>query len=188
MKNCIIVHGSNSTEEGSKEGKPENLRHWKPWLANKLEECGINTSNQLYPKDWAPNYRHWKILFEQNNISEDTILVGHSAGAVFILRWLVENNQKVDRVLLIAPSIVKTEEYKSLNLLKDFKFDFTLKTKFNKIVIFYANDDDEHIIESAKQVHKVLGGKLIHLEGMGHFCYSDMGTEEFPELLQEILD
>lgn len=48
MKNCIIVQGSNSSEKLSKEGKPENLRHWKPWLKRKLEENGIKTSNELY--------------------------------------------------------------------------------------------------------------------------------------------
>ena len=35
--NCIIVHGCNSSEKGSKEGKPENERHWKPWLNSSQE-------------------------------------------------------------------------------------------------------------------------------------------------------
>jgi len=34
-KNCVIVHGSNDNEQEAKEGEPENLRHWKPWLKEK---------------------------------------------------------------------------------------------------------------------------------------------------------
>jgi hypothetical protein len=36
-------------------------------------------------------------------------------------------------------------------------------------------------------VHEKLGGKLINIKGKGHFTFDDMGTEEFPELLEEIL-
>ncbi len=188
MKNCIIVHGSNSSEKSSKEGKPENLRHWKPWLKKKLEENRIQTSNDLYPEDWLPDYDKWKNVFEKNNINENTILVGHSAGTAFILRWLSESKQKVDKVILIAPSIVKTEKYKRLSKLKDFEYDSNLKKLFNEIVVFYSDDDNEHIIESAKQIHSKLGGKLILLKGRGHFCFEDMKTEEFPELLKNILE
>jgi len=42
--------------------------------------------------------------------------------------------------------------------------------------------------ESVKIFHKVIGGKIIEIENRGHFTLRDMGTEEFPELLKEILD
>ncbi len=47
--NVIIVHGSNSSKKESKEGKPENERHWKPWLKKELEKRGIPVSNEFYP-------------------------------------------------------------------------------------------------------------------------------------------
>ena len=102
-QNCIIVHGSNSSEKRATEGKPENLRHWKPWLKNNLEKNGIPTSNELYPRDWIPDYGEWKKVFEKNAISEKTTLIGHSAGTAFLLRWLTENKKKVDRLTMVAP-------------------------------------------------------------------------------------
>jgi len=42
-------------------------------------------------------------------------------------------------------------------------------------------------LESVKIYHNELGGKLIELLGRGHFLLKEMGTEEFPELLEEIL-
>ena len=35
---------------------------------------------------------------------------------------------------------------------------------------------------------KVLGRKIIELNNHGHYTMEDMGTEEFPELLDIILD
>ena len=34
----------------------------------------------------------------------------------------------------------------------------------------------------------VLDGKIIELKDYGHYCFGDMGTEEFPELIKEILE
>jgi len=187
-KNCIIVHGSNSTEKEAKEGSPENERHWKPWLKRELEKKGFKVSNELYPGDWLPDYEKWKKIFEKNKINENTILIGHSAGTAFILRWLSENKKKVDKVILVAPSVIKWGKYdEGLSKLKDFKYDSSLRDYFNKLIIFYSNDDED-IIESAKQIHKRLGGDLINLRDRGHFILSDMETEEFPELLKEILN
>jgi predicted alpha/beta hydrolase family esterase len=185
--NCIIVHGSNPTEKDSKEGIPENERHWKPWLKKHLEEKGISVSNELYPEDWLPDYNKWKGVFEKNDINKRTILVGHSAGTAFILRWLSENRKKVDKIILIAPSVIKSGKYEYLSKLKDFEYDSSLKKLFNKLVIFYSDNDDKDIIESARKVHEKLDGKLINIKGKGHFTFDDMETEEFPELLKEIL-
>jgi len=189
MVNCIIIHGSNSTEKSAKEDPPENERHWKPWLKENLERNGIRTSNELYPEDWLPDYNKWKKIFEKNTINENTTLVAHSAGTAFILRWLSENKEKVDKVILIAPSVIKTDKYKgpgSSNL-KDFVYDSSLKKYFNKLVIIYSDNDMEKINESVSQIHSKLGGELIQIKGMGHFTMRDMGTDEFPELLEEVL-
>lgn len=186
--NCIIVHGSNSTEKKAKEGNPENKRHWKPWLKEQLEKRGIETSNQLYPEDWLPNYEKWKKVFEKNKINENTTLIGHSAGTAFILRWLVENKKKVDKVILVAPSVIKWGKYgDGLSNLKNFEYDSSLKKYYNQLILFYADNDDEEIIKSAKQIHSRLGGKLICIKGKGHFTEGDMGTNEFPELLNATL-
>src|SRR3989338_8125508 len=184
--NCIIVHGSNPSKKSAMQGKPENMRHWKPWLKKNLKKFGIETSNQLYPEDWLPNYEKWKNVFEKNIINNNTTLVGHSAGTAFILRWLSENKRKVDKVVLVAPSIFKSEKYKKLTF-KDFEYDSGLKQYFNDLTVIYSDTDDEDIIRSAKEINSKLGGRLIMLKGKGHFTYDEMGTEEFPELLEAVL-
>ena len=163
------------------------MRHWKPWLKENLEKRGIKTSNELYPEDWSPDYVKWKNVFEKNSITESTTFIGHSAGTAFLLRWLGENKKKVDKLILVAPSLTKSDKYKYLSKLKDFTYDSSLKKYFNKLIIFYSDNDSNSIIESAKDVHSKLGGDLVHIKGKGHFCYDDMGTEEFHELLEAII-
>ncbi len=185
--NVIIVHGSNKDESSSKIGKLENMRHWKPWIKKQLENAGFSVSNDLYPEDWKPDYIAWKKVFEKNDIDENTTLIGHSAGTAFLLRWLSENKRKINKLILIAPSLLKSEKYIRTSKLKDFTYDSSLKKYFNEIIIFYSNNDHPNMIASAKEAHTKLGGKLILLENRGHFVLEHMGSEEFPELLAEIV-
>lgn len=183
----IIVHGSNIGEVEAKKGTPENERHWKPWLKKELEKKGFVVSNELYPKDWLPDYEQWKKVFEKNKIDENSILIGHSAGTAFLLRWLSEKKKKVHKVILVAPSIIPDGKYLGLSRLKDFKVGSSLKDYFDSLTVFYSSNDDEDIIKSAKEVNKKLSGKLINLINKGHFTFDDMKTKKFPELLKEII-
>lgn len=52
---------------------------------------------------------------------------------------------------------------------------------------FTANDEDNDGKESLKIFYAVLGGEIINLQDHGHYCLGDMGTDEFPELIEVIL-
>ena len=187
--NVIIVHGSNSTEKHANEGLPENERHWKPWLKTELESRGIEVSNELYPQDWNPNYEEWKKVFEKNKINENTILVGHSAGGAFLVRWLSENKKKIKKLILVSPGKAGKESRKTLS---DLYGNRTIKNieEFvqDGISIFTSDDDIKHHIIGADEYGEELPAKVIRLgKGWGHFTFGDMGKKEFPELLNEIL-
>ncbi|MBS3127157.1 hypothetical protein J4228_03250 [Candidatus Woesearchaeota archaeon] len=53
--------------------------------------------------------------------------------------------------------------------------------------MFTADDEEDDGKKSLKIFHKALVGKIIGLKGRGHYTLGDMGTEEFPELLEVIL-
>ena len=52
--------------------------------------------------------------------------------------------------------------------------------------MFTADDEEEAGKKSLEMFHEILDGKIIKLKGHGHYTMRDMGTEEFPELLNEI--
>jgi len=185
--NCIIVHGSNSTEQSSKKSPPENERHWKPWLKKELEKRDINVSNELYPKDWAPSYKEWKKIFEKNNIDENTILLGHSAGGGFLVRWLDETKRKVKKLILVSPGKSgKARNPARAGLYGEKTIKNISQFASEGIVIFTSDNDIPTHITGAKEYEKELPAKVIFLRDHGHFTKGDMGTEEFPELLNEI--
>jgi uncharacterized protein len=185
--NVIIVHGSNSSEKDAKEGKPENKRHWMPWLKKSLEKEDIDVSNKLYPRDWNPNYNDWKKEFEKNKIDEESILVGHSAGCAFLLRWLGEKKKKVSKLILIAPAVIPSEKWAFINDLLNFEINRDIRDFAKAITIFVSNNDSKDILKSVDFISQLFKIAPVKLLNKGHFTFEDMKTDKFPELLCKIL-
>jgi len=185
--NVVIVHGCNDNEEDGLERPKENERHWKPWLKKELENHGIDVSNELYPRDWDADYGEWKKVFEKNKIDENTILVGHSCGGAFLVRWLSETNQKIKKLILVAPAKRLPGMKEKYLKFYTFKPNEKVKNNIGEIVIFVSNDESPGIKKAVELYKQELNAKVIELKNHGHFTLGDMGTEEFPELLEEIL-
>jgi len=56
-----------------------------------------------------------------------------------------------------------------------------------KIIMFTANNEADDGKKSLTMFHDMLGGEITELQGRGHYTMDDMGTDEFPELLAEII-
>ncbi len=186
ISNVVLVHGSNDNEKEGLEFPRENQRHWFPWIKDELEKQGINVSHELYPMDWSPNYEKWKKVFEKNKINKNSILIGHSAGAGFLVRWLEETKRKIKKLILVAPYVVHDGEADWLKEFVNFKFDKSLKNYYDELIIFYDKKDMKGILQNVSIIKKILGGKVIDVKNHGHFTEEDTGTKEFPELLNEI--
>ena len=52
------------------------------------------------PEPWAPVYQAFKLEFEKYPVSQSTILIGHSCGWAFLVRWLGESKQSIDALVL----------------------------------------------------------------------------------------
>jgi predicted alpha/beta hydrolase family esterase len=189
MVNCIILHGCPSDEEKAMD--PERRthdKHWIPWLKNQLEENGIKVSTPLMPKPWSPDYESWKNEFDKLQINEETILIGHSCASAFLVRYLGDTQKKVKKLILVAPWILPSKDYsEGENKMYDFKIDESIKNRLLETIIFTSDDEEEDGKKSAKIFHEALNGKVIELKKHGHFTLGEMETEEFPELLEEVL-
>jgi len=187
-KKCIIVHGCPSNVE--KAMKPETRtydKHWIPWTKRKLIEEGIGTKTPLMPTPWEPNYEKFKEEFEKYDVDENTILIGHSCGCAFLVRWLGETKKKVLKLILVAPWKISDKNDKFRKDFYEYPIDKTIRERVSEIVMFTADDEEEDGKKSLKIYNESLGGRVIELEGHGHYTLGDMGTEEFPELLEVTL-
>lgn len=187
MKNAIIVHGMPSKEEYL---NPDNLsashNHWFPWIQRQLILQGILTQTPEMPMPYDAKYNEWASVFGQYKLDEDTILVGHSLGAGFLIRFLSENNVKVGRVVLVAPWLDPNKELESTFF--DFDIASNLASKTKDLTVFISDDDDQEELTSVEFLkNTVLGLRIKEFTGKGHFIFQHMGKNEFPELLEYIL-
>ncbi len=183
--NVIVIHGCPSNVEKAMDEKTRTYdKHWIPWLKKELVAKGIKVDTPLMPEPWYPDYNKFKEEFEKYEVNEDTILIGHSCGTAFLVKWLGETKQNISKLILVAPWRIPTKEDRKE--FYDYPIDETIGSRVKEVIIFTADDEEEPGKKSAEIFQKELGGKLIELKGHGHFTMGDMGTEEFPELLEEI--
>lgn len=186
--NCIIIHGCPSSKE--KGLNPETRtydKHWIPWIKKELEARGIKTEVPLMPNPWEPVYEDFQKEFEKYSVSENTILIGHSCGTTFLLRWLGESKQKIYKLILVAPWAIADQNNQARKNFYEHPIDKTIRERVGQIIYFTSDNEKENGQKSLKIIHDALGGKIINLENRGHYILKHMGTEEFPELLKEII-
>lgn len=190
MKNAIILHGTCDKEEYySLEYPSASNFHWLPWLVKQLLIKDIHAVTPEMPHGYMPNYTVWKREFERFDITSETILVGHSCGGGFLVRWLSENkDRRVGKVVLVAPWLDPNKTKGEDNDFFDFEMDIELVSRTQGLTIFNSDDDMEAIHVSVKQIMATIPNiNLVEFEGKGHFCLGDLGGEAFPELLEEII-
>ncbi|MCD6528218.1 alpha/beta hydrolase [bacterium] len=187
-KRCIIIHGCPSDVEKAMDPKRRTYdKHWIPWAKKQLIAKGIETETPLMPSPWYPDYEKFKGEFEKYTVDENTILIGHSCGCAFLVRWLGETKKKIFKLILVAPWKIpdKDDEYRKKFYI--YSIDKTIKKRVKEIVMFTADNEEEDGKKSLEIFHKALDGEIIELKGRGHYTLNDMGTEEFPELIEVVL-
>ncbi len=188
MKNAIILHGTCSREEYYSDKYPSaSNSHWIPWLQKQLIIRDMPTITPEMFHSYAPDYTAWKLEFEKNHIGKDTILVWHSCGGGFLIRWLSENkNIQVGAVILVAPWLDPENTKQNDFFVFDFDKEFIRRTQ--KCIIFNSTNDDRDVMDSLEIIQNNIPSIQVKVfENYGHFCFNDLGTDAFPELLEEII-
>ena len=150
MKTAVILHGMPSEEEyfSTDVPSPSNF-HWLTWLQKQLILNGILAQTPEMPEPYAPEYKRWCSIFERQHVDRDTILVGHSGGAGFLLRWLSENKVEVGKLALIAPFL---DPDKTKGDFFVFPMDEFIVFRTNGVCVFFSSDDKQHILTSAELI------------------------------------
>lgn len=188
-KNCIVIHGCPSDVEKAMDAQTRTYdKHWIPWIKKELAQSGVPTETPLMPEPWEPTYEKFKAVFSKHAVGENTILVGHSCGCAFLVRWLGETKKKVFKLILVAPWKIPQEKRQGADVaFYTYNIDPSIKDRVGEIIMFTANDEEDDGKRSLKVFHDGIGGKVIELQNHGHYTMNDMGTEEFPELRDAII-
>lgn len=181
MKTAFIIHGAYGN---SKE-------NWLPWLKRELEAHGWQVIVPDFPTPENQSLGNWKREFEkyEKSIGKDSIFIGHSIGAAFVLSVIEEVGQPVKAAYLVAGFVSPLgNEFDALN--KTFlekKFDWAkIRKNCGKFVIFSSDNDPYVPLEKGEEMSQKLGVEMIVVEGAGHFN-EKAGYKKFALLLENIL-
>lgn len=184
--NAIIVPGRPDKDEHYDPTRPSNSEdHWYGWLKRQLILQDIHAVTIEPPFPFRPRYDEWKREFERFDLAPDTILVGHSCGGGFLVRYLSEHKDlQVGKVALVAPWTNPVDNPVS-DTADFFKFeidpDFPARTKGTSV--FISSDDMPSVVATVEILNdKVRGLDIRQYTDQGHFM-----SKEFPGLLNAIL-
>lgn len=182
--NVIIIHGSY--------GKP--FENWFPWLENELSVNGIECFVPTFPTPLNQEYSCWKELLDyykkNNRINSETIIIGHSCGAIFAARYLVENRTRIKALITVSGynNFYAGDEMMDRLNGSFYTNDLALDIISNVVdtrISFISENDPFIPIDYLKHFSKLIKSKLISIPNGGHFN-STAGYNTFLELLFEI--
>lgn len=181
MKNALILHGT-SASPGS---------NWFAWLKKQLESKGYKVWLPQLPGADEPNTQNYNdfLLEGSFDFNEETILVGHSSGAVSILNLLqvLPGDFKVKAAFLVG-AFKDDLGWDNLKGLFQNPTDFKkIKSRCVKFIFVHSDNDPHCSLEGAKYLADKLDGELLVQKGQGHFnTAASPDYKQFPFLLDLI--
>ncbi len=167
----IIIHGTFSTPTDN----------WFPWLKKEL-----NAITPTFPTPENQNLTNWLDVMKNYKITKDTILIGHSSGATFILSLLEKYECKA--AFLVAGFTGKLNiSLDPLNkTFAEKEFDWEkIKENCKQIYMFHSDNDPYVPLENAKNLQEHLNAKLTIIPN-GQHLNKTAGFTKFPLLLKKI--
>lgn len=182
--NVFLVHGSF--------GKP--FENWFPWLEEELTKRGITCVIPTFPTPHHQNYTDWERLMnyycELGIVSEDTVLIGHSCGCVFLAHYLNEHKIKTKGLITVSGYNNFFSGDQTMDKLNgSFYIDSSyldLSSYVKNVISFYGNNDPYIPQSYLSDFTNYIGGKAIVVSNAGHFNAS-AGYTKFDAILEELL-
>jgi len=179
--NVFIFHGTG--------GSPES--NWFPWLKGELEKKGVPVFVPQFPD---PRENHhledWLGVLKQyeQRINEQSILVGHSLGGLFLLRILERLNHQVPAAFFVAApvGVMPIRYYDSDEKFSRFTFKWDkIKENAKNFFVYHSNNDPYVSLGNGEELAKQLGVQLTLVPNAGHLN-AESGYTKFDTLLKDI--
>lgn len=177
MIKAILIHGN---------GGGTGDLNWFPWVRKELEKLGLEVQNPDFPDPVEAKASIWLPFLEKLGADENTILIGHSSGALAAMRF-AEDHKILGSVLVGVAHTDLGEESERVSGYFDKPWDWKkIKNNQKWIIEFHSTDDPYIPIEEARLVHEKLGTEYYEFTNRGHFGDSNSEQLEFPELVEVI--
>jgi uncharacterized protein len=166
MKNAIIFHGTGCTPSS----------YWFPNTKKFLENLGYEVWVPQLPDADNPDLSKWLPLALEGNYTEDTIIIGHSAGGPLVLSVLENITVTIHKAIVVAGFARKLRDDRELQPILQTEYNWEKIKKAAMDIIYINSQDDPWTLDHEEGLYmwKKTGGTLICREGEGH-----MGSDSF---------
>lgn len=195
-KQAVIIHGGNTFRTNdeflkylqNKELDFESLRSptndWKRNLAEDLGD-GFEVLRPHLPNGHNAQYAAWKIWFEKiiPYLNKDIVLIGHSLGGIFLVKYLAENNvPKTIRAVYLVGAPFNNEDGEMTDEFNPPKSLEAFEKQCGSITLYHSKDDPIVPFENfEKYKTKLTTAHFVEYADRKHFF-----DEHFPELVEDI--
>lgn len=170
MRKAILIHGN---------GGGDAYGSWLPDVAHKLRNAGLEVVNESFPDPVKARESIWLPFIASLGADEETVLVGHSSGAVAAMRF-AEHHKLMGSVLVSACYTDLGDATEKVSGYYDHPWDWDAIRRNQQWIIQFASPSDPYIpVTEARFIQKKLKSKYHELENRGHFM-----DNTFPELVK----
>lgn len=153
---------------------------WFPYIKRELEKLGYEVISPIFPDGILARMSYWLPYLETLNPDQNTILIGHSSGAVAIMRY-TETHKILGSVLVSPYHTDLMIESEKVSGYFDQPWDWeSIKNNQEWIIQFSSMNDPFIPTKESRFVNKHLNSEYYELD-QGHFM-----QEELPEMIEAI--
>ncbi len=169
---------------GNGGGSPTD--NWLPYLERELSKLGIGVINKQFPDAVLARKKYWLPFIKELGADENTILIGHSSGAVASMRY-AETTKILGSILVgVCCTDLGFATEKNSGYYDDL-WDWDAIKNNQKWIIQFASTDDPWIpINEPRFIHEKLSSDYYEYTDRGHFGHGGAELSEFPELIETL--
>ncbi len=160
----------------------DSKNHWFPEAQEFFEKKNCSVFVPDFPNSEHPKYEEWKSFFEKNygdKLTASSIVIGHSLGCQFILRYISEKNITLDHLILVSPPENDCDIPEIKNFFSRSIQGKTIQKNGAHIMIFGSENDRFIPKKDFEHLAKTIHADFIFVPHQGHF-----NTELVPNLLE----
>ncbi len=180
----FIIHGYNG----------DTTETFGKYVKNEVEKLGFAVHMPSFPIRQEATYENWKKVmdtyFDKEYINENTVIVAHSQGTLFIPKYLAEKNIKIKLFISLAGFLCDINGRDDINeVIAGFRpnkeeLQKSIKLMKHRYSIYSDNDHLNPQNELEKYADKFKAEKVF-INGIGHMGRKS-GIKELPQVIEII--
>lgn len=196
----LVIHGGGSfigipreklaEHLAGREVDIDRLRRKEDWKAKLQENLGdeYDVLSPRMPNPDQPLFIEWKTWFDQilKTLDDELILVGHSLGGMFLIKYLSEHvlGKSVRGLFSVAAPFQGDDEEKEPFRYSGFSIgeDLSKLSQAEALFLYHSTDDKVVPFSELYELKSRISNCIVReLEGRGHF-----NDANFPEIVEDI--